>query len=252
VCYCFASLIVLKTGLRGQISWTAGLLCAYWLLMEFFPVPGIGAGIYEPGSNFAAYIDSLFLTGHMWAASQTWDPEGLVSTLPALATTLFGVLTGRWLRSNHSPQQKAAGMLAGGSILLLLGLGMNLRLPINKNLWTSSFSIFMAGMAAVCLACFYWLIDVKSYRRWAKPFMIFGMNAITAYVVSEAFDTSWRFIRFDQPDGSNISLRTCLFRHAFLPLASPINASLLFAISYVLAMYLVVWFMWKHHWFLKV
>jgi predicted acyltransferase len=252
LCFFFTALIVLKTRIRTQVLCTVGLLISYWLMMEFIPVPEIGAGVYEPGRNFAAYIDSLFLTDHMWSATLTWDPEGLISTIPAVATTMFGALTGHWIGSDRAPGEKTAWMFGAGWVLLLLGLVVGIRLPINKNIWTSSFSLFMAGMAVACLAVFYWLIDVKGYRRWAKPFVIFGMNAITAYVLSEVLDTSWRFIRLTQPNGSNISLRTFIFRHIYAPWACPENASVMFAGSYVLLMYLAVWLMWKKHWFVKI
>jgi len=252
LCYFFASLIVLRTSLKTLPYWLAGLLAAYWLMMEFIPVPGIGAGVYEPGRNFAAYIDSLFLAGHTWARCEAWDPEGLVSTIPAIASTLFGVLTGYWLRSSHSTEKKTVAMLAAGLALLLLGRALGIWLPINKNLWTSSFSIFMAGWALCCLATLYWIIDVKQCKRWAIPFLVLGMNSISIYVLSEVLDTSLRFISIPSGSGLSVNLREYIYERFFQPFASPINASLLFAISFVVLMFLVAWIMWKRNWFVKI
>jgi len=253
VCYFVASLIVLYTkNIRTQVYWLVGFLVSYWLMMKLIPVPEIGAGIMERGKNFSAYIDSMFLSGHMWGYTKTWDPEGIVSTLPAVATTLFGVMTGHYLRSQHSKEEKTAWMFVAGNILLLLGATLDMWLPINKSIWTTSYSIFMAGWALVCFAMFYWIIDVKGYKRWAKPFIIFGMNAITVFVISGLVGRLYgSVIKLNQPDGSEISLQGYIFRTFFLPLASPINASLIYAIGFLLFLYLIAWIMWTRKWFLK-
>lgn len=253
VCYFIASLIVLYTkNIRMQVYWLAGFLISYWLMMKLIPVPEIGAGIMERGKNFSAYIDSMFLSGHMWGYTKTWDPEGIVSTLPAVATTLFGVMTGHYLRSQHSKEEKTAWMFVAGNILLFLGATLDMWLPINKSIWTTSYSIFMAGWALVCFAMFYWIIDVKGYKRWVKPFIIFGMNAITVFVISGMIGRLYgSVIKLKQPDGSEISLQGYIFRTFFLPLASPINASLIYAICFLLFLYLTAWIMWKRKWFLK-
>ena len=107
ICYLVASIIYLHTDWKGQLGWAIGLMLAYWAMMEWIPVPGVGPGSYEKGANFAAYIDSMFLEGHMWSVSKTWDPEGIISTIPAISTTLFGVLTGHWMRSDKNPIEKA-------------------------------------------------------------------------------------------------------------------------------------------------
>ena len=253
VCYFIASLIVLYTkNMRTQVYWLAGFLISYWLMMKLIPVPEIGAGIMERGKNFSAYIDSMLLSGHMWGYTKTWDPEGIVSTLPAVATTLFGVMAGHYLRSQHSKEEKTAWMFVAGNILLFLGATLDMWLPINKSIWTTSYSIFMAGWALVCFAMFYWIIDVKGYKRWVKPFIIFGMNAITVFVISGMIGRLYgSVIKLKQPDGSEISLQGYIFRTFFLPLASPINASLIYAICFLLFLYLTAWIMWKRKWFLK-
>jgi len=254
ICYLLASIIYMYTKTRGQVIWIVSLLTGYWILVKLVPVPGYGAGLMEPMGSLCWFVDSNVLAGHTWrgAPAPGFDPEGIVSTIPAIATTLFGVLTGTWLRTDRSKEEKTAWMFVAGNFLLLLGAALDMWLPINKNLWTSSYSVFMAGWALVCLAMFYWLIDVKGYTKWATPFIIYGMNAITVFVLSGVVGRLLGLIKIAQEGGDPISLQQYIFRTFFLSIASPINASLLYAISFISVMFLVVWFMWKRKWFLKV
>ena len=252
VCYLVAGVIFLYTSLRGQIVWTASLLLVYCALMKLVPVPGFGAGILEKEGNFAQYIDQLVLSGHMWASSKTWDPEGIVSTLPAIATILFGVLTGHLLRSRLTPENKTAWLMVMGNCLIGAGLIWAWWLPINKPLWTSSYSLLMAGMAANVFGCCYWLIDIKGYRRWSKPLAIYGMNAITVYVLAGLLSKLSSFIKVAGVDGSEITAGKWVYEHIYAPLASPVNASLLYALTYVAILYGVSWFMYRMKWFVRV
>ena len=254
VCYLIASIIYLYTGLRGQVIWLIGLLAGYWLLVWLVPVPGYGRWFFEPTGNLCWWVDSNILAGHTWRGAPVpgFDPEGIVSTIPAIATTLFGILTGRWLRGNATPAEKTTWMFVAGNALLLLGAVLDMWMPINKQLWTSSYSIFMAGWALVCLAMFYWLIDVKGYKKWATPFVIYGMNAITVFVLAGVVGRTIGIIKATMPDGTVVSLQQYMYQTWFLSIAQPINASLLYAIGFILAMFLVVWFMWWRKWFLKV
>ena len=252
LCYFFASLIVLKSDLRGRILWLIALLASYWLMMRYIPVPGIGAGVLEPGKNFAAWVDSIFLRGHMWSYyNQAWDPEGIVSTIPAIATTLFGVLTGQWLRSSLPGHRKVAGMICAGLVLLIAGYILDLWLPINKSIWTSTFSIFMAGVALVCLAFFYWLIDIADFSRWAKPLIILGLNPITVYVLSEVLDTTLRVLNLPMALALEIDCQTYLFKSLCTPVAESETASLLYALLTLLFMYLIAWIMWRKRLFIR-
>ncbi len=251
LCYLFTSPIVRKCSLRGQVYWLIGLLASYWLMMTFIPVPGVGAGVLKPGNNLAAFVDSLFLQGHMWGQYDTQDPEGIMSTIPAIGTTLFGVLAGNWLRTPFSGQAKAAGMVCAGTALIALGMVLDHWMPINKSIWTSTYSIFMAGIALVTLAVFYWSIDVAGYKMWASMFIIFGVNAIAIYFLSEILDTSLRFL-LRQASGPTLNLRAYLFRSIFAPLASPEGASLLFALSYLFLMFLIAWALWRMRIFIKI
>jgi predicted acyltransferase len=254
VCYLLASMIFFITRIRGQIIWTVGLLGFYWILMEWVPVPGYGAGVLEPEGNLCWYVDFRVFKGHTYGGAMVhgFDPEGIVSTITALATTLFGILTGHWLRSPRSVQAKALGLLGAAVGLLAAGSVMGIWLPINKNLWTSSFAVFMAGMSTLCLAVFFWVMDVKGYQRWAAPFDIFGMNALAIYVLSIITARMLVLCGWAQPDGSFLEVREVLFQTLFEPWARTIAASLFYAITFVLLMYVVAWAMWKRRVFIKL
>ncbi|MSU57367.1 MAG: DUF5009 domain-containing protein [Pedosphaera sp.] len=263
ICYLIATLIFLRANIRGQIFWTAGILVGYWLLMAFapFPVNGHGetrwiSGVLEKGDNFSAYVDNLVLNGptigiHVFKAGKTWDPEGTISTLPAIATCLFGILTGHLLRARRSDAEKTAWLMVSGALLMWLGLLMDLALPINKALWTSSYAVFMAGLAMVCFGVYYWFVDVKVCRTLVKPFAVYGMNAITVFVLSGVIGRIMLTAKVPTGPDTSLNLQAWLFQKFFAPLASPINASLLWAIVYVFLLYLVAWVMYRKKWFVK-
>ncbi len=268
VCYLIASVIFLRTGVRGQVIWTVALLAVYWLLMMLVPVPGYGAGILEKQGNFSQYVDSLVLNGpvigtHVYSGAKTWDPEGTVSTIPAIATCLFGILTGHVLRSKLIAEAKTSWIFAAGALLLFTGAIMDAWLPINKNLWTSSYAVFMAGMAMVCFGTCYWLIDVQGWRKWAKPFAIYGMNAITVFVLAGVLGRISLAIKVTNAAGQTVALKAFLYDKLFgafaspdtAPflgfVASPRNASLMWALTYVAALYLVAYGMYRRKWFVK-
>ncbi|MBZ5534438.1 MAG: DUF5009 domain-containing protein [Acidobacteriia bacterium] len=244
LCYLFAALIFLTTRIRGQIIATVGLLGGYWILMTAVPIPGIGHSSLTMQSNLAAYIDNALLHGHIYRPA--WDPEGLLSTLPAIASVLLGILTGHWLRAAKSPLSRTRGLLLGGAIGILAGQLMSFWFPINKNLWTSSYTVFTAGMALVLFGICYWIIDVQGYRKWAIPFVVYGMNAIAVYVLSGLAAKASVTWTVTQAVGSKVLIQTFLYTKFFAPLASPVNASLMWAIAYVVFWMGVMWvFYWK-------
>jgi len=257
VCYLIASLIYLKSSMRGQVIAIGALFVSYWLMMFYIPVPEFGAGLFDKGRNFAAYIDSMFLTGHMWGATRTWDPEGIISTIPAIATTLFGTLLGDYLRqSSDDKVEKSAWMFTAGSLFLLLGAVLDMWMPINKSLWTVSYAIFMAGWAMCIFGIFYFLIDAKGIKRWAHPFVVYGMNAIFVFVLSGVAARAmglWKFtVTLSDGTIKDVPLKTILTQNLFEPYFSPLNASLMHAIVWVSVMYLIVWVMYKKKVFVKV
>lgn len=231
-CYLFACIVVLTMDVRGQAVTTVVLLAGYWAMMKLVPLPGHRAGLLRPGHNLAAYLDNAVFHRHL--LHHRWDPEGILSTASASATTLAGVLTGHWMRVNRTPLARLSGLFIAGTLCLVLGLIMDIWFPINKNLWTSSYVVFTAGMALNFLGLCYWLVDIRQYRRWATPFVIYGTNAILAYMLSTLMAKVMILWRVTQPDGTKLALRRYIFENFFLPLASPINASLLYAIAYVL------------------
>ena len=257
VCYLISSIIYLKMDTRGIIYTIGGLFISYGLFMFYYPVPEIGAGLFEKGRNFAAYIDSMFLTGHMWSATKTWDPEGIFSTIPAIASSLFGALTGDYLRqSAQSKIEKSAWMFVFGAGFLLLGAILDMWMPINKSLWTVSYTIFMAGWALCIFGIFYFLIDAKGISKWAQPFIVYGMNAIFVFVLSGVVGRTMGLWKFNVmlSDGTNkdVSMKTIITQNLFEPYLSPLNASLAHAIVWISVMYLVVWVMYKKKLFVKI
>lgn len=247
-----ASVIVLWTGWKGRLTAIVSLLLGYWAVMAWVPVPGIGAGVLEPGKDLGAFVDrAIFGTDHLWANARTWDPEGLLSTLPAVATVLLGVLAGEWLRSARSPGAMVRGMLLAGVVGVALGLLWGRLFPINKALWTSSFVVLTAGMAALGLALCYWAVDVKGYRRWAFPFTVFGVNAIAAYFLSGLMAREISMTRL-AGDGGSVTVKEWIFDNAFAPWLSPTNASLAFAVAFVLFWMGVMWVFYRKGIFIKV
>ena len=167
VCYFFAAIIFLNTRWRAQAAVAAALLLLYWAAMKLIPVPGYGAGDLSMAGNLAAFVDRSVFGRHTW--KPLYDPEGLLSTIPAVATTLCGVLTGQLLRSRRAPLEKVAAMFVAGAGCMIVGWAWNYWFPVNKALWTSSYVVLTAGMALELLAACYWLVDIKGCRRWAKP-----------------------------------------------------------------------------------
>jgi predicted acyltransferase len=249
ICYLIASAIYLTTRWRGQIVWIVALLVSYWLIMMLAPVPGYGAGDLAVGHNIANYVDGVVLGAHNYANTKNWDPEGLISTLPSIATALFGIMAGHILKLKRDLSERTTWLYLTGSILIALGLICDIWLPINKKLWTSSFSLFMAGMDFVIFAGFVWLIDGRGYRRYARPLAIMGMNAIAVYLASELLEEALSLIHIGGPGSP--SVHEWIYQTLFAPLASPLNASLAYAICYVLLMYAIAYGMYKKRWFLR-
>ncbi len=187
ICYFVVALLVMNATIRGQISVTAIILFSYWGLMKLIPVPGIGAGILTPEGNLAGYIDRHLLP-QPYCCYPYGDNEGILSTIPAVATTLLGVLAGHGLRSAMAPKRKAAALAGAGIVSLLTGMLWGHWFPIIKNIWTSSYVLYAAGWSLLVLALFYWLIDVRGCQRWGFFFKVIGMNAITIYVLHNQFD----------------------------------------------------------------
>jgi predicted acyltransferase len=253
--YLAASAITLYFETRGIIAWTVALLAGYWLLMRFIPIPGIGMPgsdmpINDPNANLSWYIDKLYLPGAMY--EKTRDPEGILSTLTAIATALIGVLTGKWLAQAIAPAKKVVGMLSAGAVAILAGQLWNIWFPINKKLWTSSFVLFTAGCALLALALCYWISDVKLQRGWwTKPFIVFGTNAIAAYVLADVASSllySWRI----HSGRKLLTLQDYLYRASFGSVFAKPFGSLLYSLLFVALCWLPIYFMYRKRIFLKI
>lgn len=246
--FTLAAAAVLFTRPRAQAAITVALLLGYWAAMTLVPVPGGRAGDLGKDGSLAAYVDRAVLgTNHLWASAKTWDPEGLLSTLPAVATVLLGVFAGRWMRSDRSPSERLVGLFLAGNAGLVIGLVWNAAFPINKNLWTSSYVVFTAGMALHTLAVCYWLVDVRGRRRWAMPFAWFGMNAIFAFFFSGVMA---RLLNLVKVDGRPV--KAVIFDGAFDSWLPAHDASLAFALCFVALWTAIVWAMHRRRWYLKV
>lgn len=228
----------------------AVLLLGYWGVMTLVSVPGGRAGDLTPDGNLGAYVDRLLMSGHLWRP--TWDPEGVLSTFPAVATTLLGVVTGMWLSASATkPGHGVAALLGAGFVALAAGSLWNQVFPVNKNLWTSSYVLVTGGYAAACLAVLIWVIDVRGWRRWTTPLVILGRNAITLFVLSGLFAKTLALIRVPGADGARVALSRYLYEALYVPIAAPKNASLLYALTHLLILFGVLAWMYRRRIFLR-
>jgi len=253
LCYFFASLIFLLFNVRKQVLITVLILLFYWAIMTLVPVPRYGAGVLGKQGNLASYIDNLLLgREHLWEGSRTWgDPEGLLSTIPAIATTLLGVLAGENLRSNRSSLQKAVDFFFIGNLGIVMGTLWDLWFPINKSLWTSSYVVLTGGISLIFLATYYYVIDIKKHMTWTKPFIILGTNAIIVYVLSEIVSFAV-YAKVTLRDGTTIALKTFVYRNYFASWAGSLNGSLLYALAYLVLWIAVAATLYKSRIFIKV
>jgi predicted acyltransferase len=258
LCYLAAWAVQRLLGPRGQAAVAAGLILGYWALMTRVTGPeGYPPGL-EAETNLAAQVDRLLLRGHMYWRSETWDPEGLLSTLPAIATTLLGLLAGGWLRRPTAPFPKLLGFLGGGLLLLALGVLWGeaapawLLFPINKALWSPSFVLLTAGLAAALFGMTWWLVDVGGLRRGTAPFVTFGRNAIAAYFASGLLAATLAQIAWSSDGGELQSLYERIYRALFASWLPPTTASAAFALTAVLLVYALARGMERRGIFLKV
>jgi predicted acyltransferase len=252
LCYLAAWGIRRLGGSAFQALVAAVLLVAYWYLMTRVPVPGGIPPNLDPETNLGAWVDRRLLAGHLWKQSKTWDPEGLLSTLPAIATTLLGLLAGEWMRSDRSANRKTGGLLLAGLALVLLGLAWGASFPINKSLWTSSYVLFTGGMAGYLFGLLYWIADVRGYRAWCRPFVIYGRNAILVFVASGLLAKTLALVKVNGPEGVAVSLQGLLHRTLLAWWLPPYPASLAYAVANVLFWYAVLRELDRRQIYLKV
>lgn len=263
LCYVAASLIMMfSKGAMARIAWVIGLIVAYWAVMKFIDAPAgfvIGAGVEgavadaPPDAPFPGrlndWIDTTLLGGHLYKHRP--DPEGLLSTIPAISTTLFGVLTGMWLHSPREKHEKASGLFALGLVLLVVAEFLDAGFPINKKNWSSSYVVAMAGWANLFFALCYYAVDIRGWRKWAVPALVFGTNAIAAFFASGIMARVMGMIKWGEGDQAT-NLRNWLY--SFFPkvFESPNNASLAWALCFVGFWLLILTPLYRKRIFIKV
>ncbi len=253
IAFFICAAIYTKTNFKTWLWLFSIILIVYCFLMTVIPVPGYGYAILEPGKNLAAWLDNIILTpDHMWSGTKTWDPEGILSTLPAIATCLYGIIVGTTLkRTDFNEAKKVAWLLTFATFSVIIALIWNNWFPINKALWTSSFVLYTGGLATAGLSISYWLIDVHNRKKYIMPFVAYGSNAITAYIAADVVLAVLAWIHVNL-NGKTVNLQEYLYQTIFVPNFSPINASLAGAITYVLILMVPMIILYKKKIFLKV
>lgn len=255
IVYFFASLLYLKATVRTQILVAAALLLIYWVLMTLIPIPGIGASNLEKGTNFAAYIDSIFLKNHMWSQSKTWDPEGILSTIPAITSGIIGMLMGQLL-NRPLPRIEIAKKLSGiGLILVILGLIWSFVFPINKSIWSSSYVLYTSGLATLSLTFLYYIIEIANHKKWTKLFLIWGVNPMIVFFFSGIIPRVLTMIKVEHPEIPNepLGFQSYFYNYSIVPLfENPMNASLAFALVYAVFWSFILWILYKNKLIYKV
>ena len=255
--YIFAGLLTLRTSLKQQVVIVAALLFGYWFAMTLIPIPGKDIGalyLSKPGETLQAYVDRAILgTNHIWSGSKTYDPEGILSTFPAIGTAMLGVMAGRWIGQRRPLVERIAALACVGCLAMVVGLMWNWSFPINKNIWTSSYVVFTAGMACAALATIMWIIEEHNIRWWTKPFVIYGVNPIVAFVgsgvLARILYTLWKV----PYEGAPTPVEAVIYRSVFAPAFSdPRTASLAMAFTTVLFWFGILAILYKRKIFLKV
>ena len=244
--YLVCAILYLNTSHSTQLKTGIGLLVIYWITMAFIPFNGNLAGTLDPGNNFAAWIDSFIVPGRLY--QETWDPEGFYSTLPAIATGISGMLCGKIILDNsNSLKDKIIKLFYWGAIVLIIGSFWDYIFPINKHIWTSSYVLYSSGLAMIVLAMSMWIIDEKKYTNNIKFGLVFGSNAITAYVLHGII---WRLFQFPVINGVG-------FQKFWMETGTSIGLPAKFvsfdwAIFYTLVIYLLIYQLYKRKIFIKV
>jgi len=258
VCYLLGALLTMRTTIRQQVWIAVVLLVGYWLVMTLVPVPGHGIGalvLSDPGASLAAWLDRTVIgPHHMWiGGGGIWDPEGILSTVPATATVILGTIAGRWIAAPTPLLERVSTLFAAGALGMMAGLVWNWSFPIGKNLWTSSYVVFTAGMACVCIATCVWLIDVKGWRAWTRPIVPFGLNPIVAFVASGFFSRFiYTLVRVPR-GGALVSVQSAVYESVFVPLFSDArDSSLFFAVVYVALFYAILQLMHRRGIIVKI
>ncbi|MET0758832.1 MAG: DUF5009 domain-containing protein, partial [Flavobacterium sp.] len=255
IVYFFVSLLYLKTTQKTQLLTASVLLLVYWAILALVPVPGIGVANFEKGTNLAAWLDNELLPGHLWVYTKTWDPEGILSTIPAIATGISGLLIGQLLNRPLPQLEIIKKMGIAGLTITVLGIVWSTVFPINKSLWTSSYVLYTSGIAILCLTVLYYVIDVANYKRWSTLFLIWGVNPMIVFFFSGIIPKVLRMIEFKNPEitAKTINLQDYFYSSCIVPFFNnPMSASLVFAILNVILWSFILWLFYKNKLIFKV
>jgi predicted acyltransferase len=252
VVYGITAILFLTTSTRTQIAVGLACLFGYWGLMTLIPVPGVGAANLNVGTNLAAWFDNWLLGGHLWGQTKTWDPEGPLSTIPAVGTCIAGLMLGHWLRTRNDSAVKTSWIMVAGALAAVVGVIWDIWFPINKSIWTSSYVMYVGGLAAMFFGTIYWLVDVRKITWFTKPFTVLGRNAIAAYVFAWLLETAMWEITVTGAEGTTVPLGTYLYAGFFTPYFSPLNASLAWAVCTVLVSLGVMWILSSRKIFIRL
>ena len=262
--YMCAALLTQRATVKRIVVLVGVLLLGYWVAMTALPVPGssgtLGAMALDvPSGTMAAYWDRFFLDwsrfglgNHIWSGSVTFDPEGLFSTIPAICTAMLGVLAGRWIGTDRSIEERLNGLFAAGCLAMMFGMIWNWGFPINKSIWTSSYVVFTAGLAAVSIATIMWLVDVHGVRRWTNFFVIYGTNPLIAFLGSGLLARLIYSVIFVRFNGQRVPLESAIYQSIFASWLTPVNASLAFALCFVGLWFCILLGLYRRNIFLKV
>ena len=255
IVYFVVSLLYLKTNKKTQIITGVVLLLGYWAIMTLIPVPGIGVANLEKGTNLASWIDSILLKGHMYRETITWDPEGILSTIPSIVNGIIGVFIGQILQREITKIQKAQKMAIAGVTLIIVGLIWNIVFPLNKSLWTSSYVLCTTGLATTLFAILYYIIDIADYKKGFKLFLIWGVNPMIVFFFSQIIPQALVMIEIKNPENpeTQINLLNYLYHFIIAPFFSnPMTASLVGALVYVGIWTFILWIFYKNKLIFKV
>jgi predicted acyltransferase len=255
VVYFVVSLLYLKTSQKTQIITGVLLLLGYWAVMTLIPVPGIGEANLEKGTNLASWLDSVLLKGHMYHETRTWDPEGILSTIPSIVNGIIGLLIGQLLQLKITKTDIAKKMALVGIALIIGGLLWNIAFPINKSIWTSSYVLYTTGLATTTLSILYFILDIAEYKKGFKLFLMWGVNPMIVFFASQIIPQALVMIQFENPHkaGKEINLLDYLYRYDIAPFFNnPMMASFAGALVYVGIWTFILWIFYKNKLIFKV
>lgn len=253
--YFFTSLLYIKSTIKTQILVVTMLLLGYWALMTLIPIPGIGAANLEKGTNISAYIDNLFLKNHMWSRTKTWDPEGILITLPAIASGIIGMLIGQLLHLPLPKPEIGKKIIQIGLALVFFGFIWSTKFPLNKSIWSSSFVLVTSGLATLSLCALYYIIEITDYKKWTKLFLIWGVNPMIVFFFSGIIPRVLTMTKVEHPrlPGEPLGFQSYFYNYGIVPyFENPKDASLTYALIYTFFWSIILWIFYKNKLFFKV